>query len=209
MGQYGALFAVIDFSGVDEGEFSEWYDTEHIPERIATPGFLTATRWVAADGRKLSLGLYDLEDVAVLKGEAYRSIAGPNLSPWSKRLLRQATSSARYEAVQLLPGDRLGTDETEFVYLIRHNIDEAVEDDYHRWYDEEHLPGLASVPGVHLARRFRAENDAKHRYLATYHLESAEIPQTPEWRKVADTTWSDRVRQHMSDRDYVMFKRPA
>ena len=37
----GALIAAMDFSNVDAGEFNDWYDTEHIPERQRVPGFLT------------------------------------------------------------------------------------------------------------------------------------------------------------------------
>jgi hypothetical protein len=29
----GALIAAMDYSTVDAGEFNDWYDTEHIPER--------------------------------------------------------------------------------------------------------------------------------------------------------------------------------
>ena len=37
----GILIAAIDFSGMAEDEFHDWYDTEHLPERQRVPGFLT------------------------------------------------------------------------------------------------------------------------------------------------------------------------
>ena len=42
----GTLIAAMDFSKFDAGEFNDWYDTEHLPERERMPGFLTARRWM-------------------------------------------------------------------------------------------------------------------------------------------------------------------
>ncbi len=35
----GILVAAMDFTGVAEDEFHDWYDLEHIPERQRVPGF--------------------------------------------------------------------------------------------------------------------------------------------------------------------------
>ena len=40
----GVLIAAMDFSDVDTGEFNDWYDNEHIPERQRVAGFLTLQR---------------------------------------------------------------------------------------------------------------------------------------------------------------------
>ena len=44
----GLLIAAMDYSDVAEDEFHDWYDTEHIPERLAVPGFLNAERWLGS-----------------------------------------------------------------------------------------------------------------------------------------------------------------
>jgi hypothetical protein len=44
----GILIAAIDFSGMAEEEFNDWYDTEHLPERQRVPGFLACERWIGA-----------------------------------------------------------------------------------------------------------------------------------------------------------------
>jgi len=36
---YGLLIAGFDYSTIAEDEFNAWYDTEHIPERMAVKGF--------------------------------------------------------------------------------------------------------------------------------------------------------------------------
>jgi len=40
----GILIAAMNFSDVAEDEFHDWYDTEHIPERLRVPGFLSIYR---------------------------------------------------------------------------------------------------------------------------------------------------------------------
>ena len=99
----GLLVAGFDFSPVHADEFNDWYDTEHIPEREAVPGFGRIERWLGADNPRISIATYDLDTPAVLRSEAYRKIAGENLSPWSKRLTAKATRVCRFEAEQRPP----------------------------------------------------------------------------------------------------------
>ena len=42
----GLLFASFDFSAAHADEFHDWYDLEHIPERMRVPGFINAERWI-------------------------------------------------------------------------------------------------------------------------------------------------------------------
>ena len=43
----GLLFASFDFSTAHEDEFHDWYDLEHIPERLRVPDFINAERWIS------------------------------------------------------------------------------------------------------------------------------------------------------------------
>jgi hypothetical protein len=86
-------------------EFNDWVDTEHVPERLATPGFHTALRFENTGTSPRYLAIYDLDDAAVLDTPAYLAISGPNLSPWSKRILARATNRWRFS------GSRVGGDE--------------------------------------------------------------------------------------------------
>ena len=52
----GILVPVVDFTGMAEDEFNDWYDFEHIPERLRVPGFLACERWIGADERHLQRG---------------------------------------------------------------------------------------------------------------------------------------------------------
>jgi hypothetical protein len=44
----GLLLTITEPAPRDEEEFNAWYDTEHLAERLAIPGFLSARRRVDA-----------------------------------------------------------------------------------------------------------------------------------------------------------------
>lgn len=101
----GLLLAMMEPPPALEGEFNDWYDTEHLPERRDVPGFQTAQRYVCISGWPKYLALYDLTAPEVLEGEAYRAISGPHFSPWSQRILRLVVGLYRRAFVQVFPGD--------------------------------------------------------------------------------------------------------
>jgi hypothetical protein len=73
-----------------EEEFNAWYDTEHLPERAAIDGFLTARRFISVGDGPPHLAAYDLTSLDVLEQPAYKAIAGENFSPWSRRIMARA-----------------------------------------------------------------------------------------------------------------------
>jgi len=87
-----------------EEEFNEWYDTEHLPERVAIDGFETAQRYVCISGFPRYMAAYDLSSSGVIDGEAYRNIAGSRYSPWTQRILRKAKGLWRITGEQVYPG---------------------------------------------------------------------------------------------------------
>jgi hypothetical protein len=93
----GVLIVQMEPPSAMEEEFHAWYDTEHIPERKAVPGFLSAERFVCTDGWPRYVGFYDLASLDVLDSDAYRAIGGENLSVWSKRVLSRVVGRRRFE----------------------------------------------------------------------------------------------------------------
>ena len=71
----GLLVAAFDFSTAHADEFHDWYDLEHIPERMAVAGFGACERWIGDEQPALSVATYDLDSVDVLRSKAYASIA--------------------------------------------------------------------------------------------------------------------------------------
>jgi hypothetical protein len=197
---HGTLIAAMDFSNVAEDEFNDWYDTEHIPERQRVPGFLVCQRWIGADNPKQSVATYDLEDVSVLQGAGYRAIGGANLSPWSKRVTARVQRLVRFEGDQILPGDRLAPEGAGGLLLVAMTPAPAVETAFNAWYDTEHVPALARVPGVLCARRFRTAG-GKPKYVALYHLTSPGVVDGAEWKAASGSTpMPEHIRPQISDR---------
>ncbi len=183
----GVLIAAMDFSKVAEDEFNDWYDTEHIPERQRVPGFLVCQRWIGAENPKQSVATYDLENVPVLQGPGYRAIGGDNLSPWSKRVTARVQRLLRFEGDQILPGDQVAPENGGGLLLVGMTPAPAVETAFNAWYDTEHVPALARVPGVLCARRFRTTGGGP-KYVALYHLTSPGVVDGAEWKAASGST---------------------
>ena len=194
----GLLAVAFDSTGVAEDEFNDWYDTEHIPERRRLSGFLALQRWIGVDDHRLAVATYDLQSLQVLEGAAYRAISGENLSPWSKRITGKCRRIMRFEGEQLT-GESAAPADAAALLLVAMNVDPEWEQEFNRWYNEEHLPSLSALPGVLCARRFRA-NTGPVKYLASYHLGSADVCESPAWKKAVDTNWTRRMHAHVGDR---------
>src|SRR5215472_5683234 len=196
----GVLIAAMDFSTVAEDEFNDWYDTEHIPERQRVPGFLTCQRWIGAENPKQSVAIYDLEGVSVLQSAGYRAIGGENLSPWSKRITGRVQRLLRFEGDQILPGNTPSPGSAGGLLVVAMTPAASVETAFNAWYDTEHVPALARVPGVLSARRFRAAA-GNPKYVALYHLASPEVVSGADWKRASESTpMPDHIRPQISDR---------
>ena len=223
----GLLVAAFDFSTAHADEFHDWYDLEHIPERKAVPGFGACERWLGDEQPALSVATYDLDSVDVLRSKAYASIAYGNLSVWSKRVTAMCKRVLRFEGTQIGPGDGAAPGGAGALLLNAMNVAPEAEDDFNAWYDEEHLPALAAVPGAFAARRYRstaagacsgevvagsptrtgAKNEGTHRYVAIYHLASPDVARSAAWNAAVHTPWTARVRPHFRDRIRILTRR--
>ena len=203
----GLLIAAMDFSDVAADEFHDWYDHEHIPERLRVPGFLNAERWIGSANPKLSVATYDLDEVGVLHSAPYQAVGGANGTPWTKRVTGRTKSIIRFEGEQLRPGDALApVEQAAALLLIAMNAAPEAENEFNEWYNTEHLPQLGSVPGVLAARRYRGAG-ATQRYAAIYHLANPDVPNSAAWKSAANTPWTERMRPHFRDRIRILARR--
>jgi hypothetical protein len=201
----GTLIAAMSMGQAAEDEFNDWYDTEHLPERQRVPGFLVCERWIGATDRRVSVATYDLEDVKVLKSPAYLAIGGENLSPWSKRTGR-VERLMRFEGDQILPGDQLPPTGAGGLLLNAMNVAPEFEAEFNEWYDKEHIPALAAVPGVLSARRFRGSS-GNRKYVALYHLAAPEVQESAEWKQARQSDWTSRLQPHFRDHLRLVLRR--
>jgi len=196
----GVLIAALDFSNAAEDEFNDWYDLEHLPERQRVPGFLACQRWIGAENAKHSVAAYDLDSLAVLKSPPYQAIGGENLSPWSKRVIAKCQRLLRFEGDQILPGDKAAPDNAGGLLLVGMTPAAGAETEFNAWYDTEHVPALARVPGVLCARRFRGISSGP-KYVALYHLSAPEVIDDAEWKPASGSTpMPAHIRPQITDR---------
>jgi len=79
------------------------------------------------------------------------------------------------------------------LFLVWADVPADMEEDFNRWYDEEHLAELLAIPGVLSAARYVAISGSP-KYLAAYELDNPEVRETPEYGKhlIKPTEWSQR-----------------
>src|SRR5471030_702108 len=171
----GLLLTLTEPPPAMEEEFNAWYDTEHMAERLAIPGFISAHRWVnpaAAAGTGKYLATYELESVGVLNTPGYLAHIGDKFTPWSKRCLARCVLFRRWASEQISPGDSLPDPAARALFLACGDVPAEHEEEFNKWYDTEHIPLLSKVPGVLSARRF-FDPGGKPRYIALYDLADA------------------------------------
>ena len=202
----GLLAAGFNYSMVDAGEFNDWYDTEHLPERQRCKGFINCVRWEGVDDPKVSIATYDLESLAVLHSAPYEAIGRANLSPWSKRMTSKAQRLLRIEADQLIPGDEVARGTTQNLMIFACNVKPDALPEVQRWYREEHIPRLSKVPGTVSARHFHA-HAGTHNSIALYEIESPQVCASDAWKEAAFTPWTKLMHPHLNDALRVVLRR--
>ena len=80
----GMLLTSMDVDAADEPDFNQWYDREHIAERVAIEGFVEARRYIAHAASPKYLSLYSTATFEVLDSPAYRT-ALANQTAWSRQ----------------------------------------------------------------------------------------------------------------------------
>ena len=89
-------------------------------------------------------------------------------------------------------------DETRWLYVVHTDVPDEVAAEYNDWYDREHLPRLAQVPGVVRARRYVA-CDGHPRYFTAYDLADRDAFTSPRGLEARKTPWTERMRNLFSN----------
>jgi hypothetical protein len=160
-------------------DFHRWYETDHIPARMALPGFRGARRYRALDGEPAYLAVYELDDLDALGGEGYQRLkAAP--SALTSDMLSVVNGFTRFTCEQV-------SDDGQPVYgPYLSAVAFAVPDEYtaafDEWYSGEHVPRLLEAPDWLRVRRYRVLDGAggPWTHLALHELASAEVMDSPE-----------------------------
>lgn len=90
----GMLFVATDVAAQDEADFNQWYDREHVEERVRIEGFLSGTRYEALQGGRKYLGLYKTESLESFTSAAYHA-AFTRQTEWSVANLQKMIAPMR------------------------------------------------------------------------------------------------------------------
>src|SRR5436190_4425099 len=81
----GMLVVFTEVKPRHERDLNEWYNREHIDERVNLPGFHRARRYVAVKGSPKYLATYECDSVDDLATPGYLHLLA-NQTPWSQRV---------------------------------------------------------------------------------------------------------------------------
>lgn len=181
-----------------EADYHAWYNEVQIPPFLEMPEISRVDRYRASSAKMSPelpppaphgyLALYhidtpDLEGLSAFADRqyaAYQRGAVGNRSPRSDAYDQQTSRAIYYAQI----GPRRGEAPTPTPSVLMVYTEPAspdLEDEFNRWYSEEHLPDVVSVPGFCAATRYRLTDlnvgrqfkpwIVPRRYLAIYELD--------------------------------------
>ena len=198
----GMLMVWADVPADKEPEFNRWYNEEHLAERLAIPGFLSAARYEAVKGGPKHLAVYELENAAVMESPAYKKVQA-NPTPWTQRVGPQASATTFIRNIYTMIHPReLSTAAAESgpapaLQIGRMDVPAAVDTEWNQWYSTIYVPNYEKVPGVIRGRRYRAV-EGTPTYMTFYEFEHPKVSETAAWNAQRDAVpISTTMRNHM------------
>jgi hypothetical protein len=189
------LFVYSSPGSVDLAEFTDWYDNEHVPNRLATPGFGTVARFHATDGAKPEwLATYDLEP-GTLETPAYKAL-WEDSSAREKRIMSSMTLDRRVYSLlsdSWADGVTAAAGAPPVVLAVSMSVPPEVEPDLEAYYEQEHYPLLLAVPGWRRARRFVLTAGTGPKYLSLHEVDSEAAFDEPGYQAAISTPWRNRI----------------
>lgn len=180
----GVLLTFSEVPAEAESDFNEWYNREHIDERVFMPGFLRARRYAAVSGGPKYFATYETAEVEDLGHPDYLALLADQTG-WTKRVMAQFSFFHRMTTrVTGTSGHGIGGALT----LTRFFPDDEVKDSLRAWLAETGLPEIARQPGMVGASLL--ENDIDVANAPARQSGTADYPfaERQEWAVLADGT---------------------
>lgn len=192
-----------------EGDFNDWYDTEHIPLRMGAPGFASAQRYRANEGPAY-LAVYEMETAGALKTPEYQVIKGQP-SEQTRRMLGGVSGFTRYIGNESGRWEKAATAiDAPVLYAVFFEVPAGRADDFDRWYAEDHIPLLMQCDDWLMVRRFDIIDGepGKYTHLALHYLASTAALSSPEREAARATPWRAKLAaESWFKGHYVVFDR--
>jgi hypothetical protein len=201
----GLLAAFMNPPPGDEAGFNAWYDEEHVPDRLAVPGFLKAQRYKAAseEGPRY-LALYDLSSVDVLQGLDYQRVVQERSQRETDMLASIPMIDRR--VVKLLVDGDAWIDNAPYQLTVAMSPPPDANDDFVAWYAEEHIRMLLAIPGWRRVRLFQQVEGDGPAFMAIHELETPHVFDHENYAKAIGTPWRTRIRTSVSRYERNLFQ---
>jgi hypothetical protein len=199
------LFVCSSPGSVPVDEFNDWYDNEHVPARLAVPGFGAVARFHACDGLVPEwLATYEITP-GVLDGPVYKAV-WETASQREKSIMSAATIDRRvYSPISDSGADGAGGP-APVLMAVSMSVPASAADDMTAWYTEEHIPMLLAVPGWRRCRRYVLTAGSAPRFLSLHEIESLAAFDEPAYKAATSTPWRNRVVESAIGREKRVFE---
>jgi hypothetical protein len=134
-------------------EHDDWHTHEHLPERLAIPGFLRGSRWVALKGGPRYFVLYEVERLDVLASPAYLERLN-HPSPWTAKMMPHYRGMTRGLCTVAAS---VGAGQGPFGLLVRLEPAADAEARLDTWLRREIVAALPMRPGLGSVHLLKAE----------------------------------------------------
>jgi hypothetical protein len=84
---------------------------------------------------------------------------------------------------------------SRIVYIVTASVEPDWEDDFNRWYDDEHVPALLAVPGYRSGTRYVAV-EGEPRYMAFWEIDAMDAYTSEAHDVAVNTPWTARGAPH-------------
>lgn len=140
----GLLLTFTEVAPEEEADFNEWYNREHLDERIDLPGFRRARRYKAVDASIKYLSTYEALEADAIGSARYLEVL-KHQTDWSRRVMGRFTKWHRMSC-------RVVADETHgmgaAMTLVRFFPRADATGELTRWLGREALPAISRAAGV-------------------------------------------------------------
>lgn len=152
----GMLFSQMQPPPELETEFHDWYDTEHIPVRLALPGFESAVRYEIVAGHPRYLAVYHISDMNVIQSKAYRQLKD-RPSERARRMLGSVEGFTRYvcDLISDIGETADATGTPGLLFVVAFEVPVGAITEFDSWYEEEHVGMLLEADDWLRVRRYR------------------------------------------------------
>ena len=187
--EHGVLAIWNDVDPNGEDDFNAWYTREHIPERVAVPGFLRGRRYVAVDADLKYCAFYETASLGVLASPAYLERLD-NPTEWTRRVMPSFRNMNR-SACRLTR--TLGIGEGGAVATLRLAPRPGREHTLRTWLGDTSMPELLEQPGLVAVHLMESDPAASRPPTRERELRGGE-DQVSDWVLLVEGTGPDELR---------------